>query len=133
MKYKRVTDEHLAEMEHRELNCSAHDFPNESVLSLIEEVREARKAKAKKIGHFDICREMALRGLDIRLSTVDNISSMEIGGRGKKNRHTRVTIGIVGDVLNPIARGQLIGGLLLCDKEQYHTLRKELEEQLAKG
>jgi hypothetical protein len=127
----RLTNEQLAALEHQERE--RHGGPNLRIIDLIEEVRELRKFKPKKIGHFEICRVMAERGMDIRLSTLDNISNMEIGGRGKKNKYTRVTIGIVGDVLNPIYRGQFVGGFLICDKDQYSSVKKELEEQLAKS
>lgn len=31
-----------------------------------------------EVGHFDICKEMARRGMDIRQSTLDNISDMRL-------------------------------------------------------
>lgn len=83
-----------------------------------------KSERPRKIGHFDICKEMAHRGLDIRLSTLDNITNMALV---HKKRDTNITIGVSGDVLNPIFRGKFIGGLLLCDKEQYFAIKKELE------
>lgn len=76
------------------------------------------------VGHFDICKEMARRNMDIRLSPLDNVSNMRLVN---KKRDTEITIGISGDVINPIFRSKFVGGLMLCDKEQYFAVKKELE------
>lgn len=81
-------------------------------------------AESRAIGHFDICKEMAKRSMDIRLSPLDNIANMKLVN---KKRDTEITIGIEGDMLNPIFRGKYVGGLLLCNKEQYFQLKEELE------
>ena len=77
------------------------------------------------IGHFDICKVMANRNMDIRLSTLDNITNMRTTHKGKD---TNVTIGVYGNVISEIMAGKLIGGLLLCNKEQYFAVKAELEE-----
>ena len=76
--------------------------------------------------HFEICKLMAERGLDIRLSTVDNITEMRLH-RNKKD--TMVTIGIQGNIIGEIFHGKLVGGLLLCNAEQYQQIKKELENK----
>jgi len=80
----------------------------------------------QKIGWFDICKLMARRGLDIRLSTVDNITAMKTTQKGQ---NTAITIGITGNVISQIYDGELIGGLLLCNREQFEAIQKELESQ----
>lgn len=77
-----------------------------------------------KVGHFDILKVMCERNLDIRLSTLDNITNMRLT---HKKKDTDITIGFFGDVLNGILKGKFIGGLLLCDKEQYFKIKEELE------
>lgn len=76
-----------------------------------------------KFGHFDICKIMTTRNLDIRLSLLDNVTELKRIKDG-----TRVSIGIYGDVMG-IAKGDFIGGLLLCNAKQYEEIRKELEAQ----
>lgn len=78
-----------------------------------------------KVGHFQICQEMAHRGMDIRLSLLTNITNMQVVNRGGKI--TKITIATDGDVLAQIMRGHFVGGLLLCDKEQYFAVQAELE------
>jgi len=75
-----------------------------------------------KIGTFDVLKVMCERNLDIRLSTLNNISDMR-----KVKAGTKVTIGVAGDVLNPIWRGELVGGFLLADKKQFEDIKRELE------
>jgi hypothetical protein len=80
----------------------------------------------KKPGHFAICAEMAKRGLDIRMSLLENVTDLTYN---KRNGGTRVTIGIDGNLVAAIGIEQkFIGGLLLCDREQYFAIARELEE-----
>lgn len=79
---------------------------------------------SEKVGHFDICKVMCERNMDIRLSTLDNITNMQLTHKGKD---TNITIGFFGNVLAGIYSGKFIGGLLLCDKEQYFKIKEELE------
>ena len=76
-----------------------------------------------KPGHFQICDEMAKRGMDIRLSLLENITNLRLTHKGKD---TDVTIGVSGNVIAQIAEGKFVGGLLLCDKDQYFAIAKEL-------
>ena len=81
-----------------------------------------------KIGHFDICKAMALEGLDIRLAPLDNVTNLR-----KVKAGTQVTIGIAGDVVAAIGiEHKFVGGLLLADREQYFTTKKRLEEEVAR-
>lgn len=77
-----------------------------------------------KVGYFDICKEMAKRNMDIRMSPLENVLNMRYS---EKTKGTRVEIGVDGNVIAAIFNGKLVGGLLLCDKEQYFKLRDELE------
>ena len=78
-----------------------------------------------EVGHFDICKEMAKRGMDIRMSLLENVTNLRYSNR---NKGTTVSIGVDGKVVTPIFQGKFVGGLLLCDKEQYFSVKRELEE-----
>lgn len=75
-------------------------------------------------GHFEICREMARRNLDIRLALLDNVIQMTAANKG---RDTNVTIGVRGNVIHAIFNNKFVGGLLLCNREQYFAIEKELK------
>jgi hypothetical protein len=80
-----------------------------------------------KVGHFDICKEMAARGMDIRMSLLENITDLRYS---KRTKGTTVTIGVDGNLVAAIGlERKFVGGLLLCDKEQYFALEKELLEK----
>ena len=81
-----------------------------------------------KIGHFDILKVMCERNMDIRLSTLDNVTNLQLTHKGKD---TKITIGFYGNVLDGIYHGKFIGGMLLCDKEQYFEIKAELEQRPA--
>lgn len=83
-------------------------------------------AAPQKIGHFDICKAMAERGMDIRMSLLDNVILLN-----KVKSGTEVTIGCDGDLVAAIYQGKFLGGLLLCDREQYRQIEKELNESAA--
>ncbi len=78
---------------------------------------------------FEILGVMCDRNMDIRLSTLDNITNMQVTKRGD----TELKIGVHGDVLNQIWRGQLVGGLLLANKEQFDQIKAELEAKENEG
>lgn len=79
----------------------------------------------KKAGNFDICKAMAAEGLDIRMSPLDNITNVTYQ---KRTRGTLVTIGVDGNLVASLAfQNQFIGGLLLCDREQYLATKQRLE------
>lgn len=78
--------------------------------------------------HFDICKEMARRSLDIRMSLLENVTNLRYS---KRRKGTDVTIGIDGNLVGEIFNGKFVGGLLICDKEQYFTVKNELEARPA--
>lgn len=81
---------------------------------------------AKTIGHFDICKAMALEGLDIRIAPMDNVLNLR-----KVKAGTQVTIGVEGDLVAAIGvENKFVGGLLLMDREQYFSVKKRLEDAL---
>jgi hypothetical protein len=85
-----------------------------------------RETPVRSVGHFDICKEMCKRNMDIRMSTLDNVTNLQYSNRTKG---TTVSIGVDGNIVAAIGIHQkFVGGLLLCDREQYMALKKELEE-----
>jgi hypothetical protein len=81
---------------------------------------------ADKAGHFQICSEMAKRNMDIRMSLLENVTHLSYS---KRTQGTTVSIGIDGNLVGAIAKGDFVGGLLICNKEQYLALQKELDER----
>lgn len=75
-----------------------------------------------KIGTFDILKAMTDRNMDVRLSTLDNITDLEL-----KKGNSFIRIGMSGDVVTSIAKGKFVGGLLIVDKDQWDQIKKELE------
>lgn len=78
-----------------------------------------------KVGHFDICRAMARGNKDIRMSLLENVTNLSYS---KLTKGTTVTIGIDGNLVGAIFNNQFVGGLILCDREQYFAMAKELEQ-----
>lgn len=79
----------------------------------------------KKAGNFDIWKAMAAEGLGMRISPLGNITNVAYQ---KKTRGTLVTIGVDGNLVAGLAlQNQFIGGLLLCDREQYFATKQRLE------
>ena len=78
-----------------------------------------------KIGTFDVLKVMCERNMDIRLSTLDNVTELR-----KVKAGTRITIGFYGDVVSGIALGKFVGGLLLANNEQFQAIKKELESAM---
>ncbi len=77
----------------------------------------------KNIEHFDICKAMAAEGLDIKLSLLDNVTNLR-----KRKYGTDVTIGIAGDLVAAIGlENKYVGGLLLCNREQYFATEAKLK------
>jgi len=87
------------------------------------EARSKPMASERKIGTFDILKVMTDRNMDIRLSTLDNITNLEL-----KKGNSFIRIGFSGDVVNGIANNEFVGGLLLARKEQWEEIRRELEK-----
>ena len=88
-------------------------------------------APIKSVGHFDICKEMARRGMDIRMSTLDNVTNLRYSNRTKG---TTVSIGVDGNIVAALGiHNKFVGGLLLCDREQYFALRDELVRAEGEG
>ena len=77
-----------------------------------------------KVGTFDVLKQMAERNMDVRLSTLDNITNLEL-----KKGNSFIRIGMSGDVVQGIAKGKFIGGFLIADKEQWYQYENELERK----
>jgi hypothetical protein len=78
----------------------------------------------KPVGTFDVLKEMCARNMDVRLSTLDNVSELR-----KVRGGTKVTIGIAGDIVSAVPLGKFVGGLLIADAEQFKAIQKELESR----
>lgn len=72
---------------------------------------------------FDVLKAMSAANKDIRLAPLSNILRVQ-----KTKLGTQITIGVEGDVIGAIARGDFVGGLILADKRQF----RQMEEELAK-
>lgn len=78
-----------------------------------------------KVGHFDICKAMSQRGMDIQIAPLENVTNLR-----KVKAGTQVTIGVAGDMVAAIGlEGNYVGGLLLCNREQYFALKAILESE----
>ena len=89
--------------------------------------KDSESVARKPPGHFEICREMAKRGMDIRMSLLENVTNVRFS---QKTQGTTVSIGIDGNLVAAIAlERKFVGGLLLCDREQYFAIAKELGEE----
>jgi len=78
-----------------------------------------------KVGHFDICKVMAAENLDIQIAPLENVTNLR-----KVKAGTQVTIGVGGDVVAAIGlENKYVGGLLLCNREQYFAIKERLEAQ----
>lgn len=76
-----------------------------------------------KIGHFDICKQMAIENLDIQMAPLDNVTDLR-----KVKAGTNVTIGVGGDMVAAIGlEHKYVGGLLLINREQYFAMKAKLE------
>lgn len=109
----------LAELIETANGVNATPLPSVAALDAAQQAIDG----GQTIGHFDICNAMAMGGLDIRLSTLENITNLQ------KARHgTQVTIGVPGDLVSALGlTNQFIGGLLLCDQKQYFDTKRRLE------
>lgn len=79
-----------------------------------------------KIGSFDVLKAMVDEdNKGITLAPLNNLV------RAKKTKHgTEVTIGVGGDVIAGIMRGDYVGGLLLADKKAFDVVRTRLDFKL---
>lgn len=77
-----------------------------------------------KVHPFDVFKALVEEdNKGIHLAPLNNI----IRAR-KVKAGTEVTIGVAGDMVAPIMEGRYRGGLILCDRDEYVTVEKELEE-----
>lgn len=74
------------------------------------------------VNNFDVLKRMSADNLDIRLGTdILNMKTVKAG--------TQITMGIAGDVLNPIFRGELHACLIIYDKKQFNELKAKMEAE----
>ena len=75
------------------------------------------------ISPMDVFKVMIERDMpEIKMAALNNISEMR-----KVKAGTKVTIGVAGDVINPILNGDLCGGLILADAKTFRRIKQELE------
>ena len=72
--------------------------------------------------NFDVMKAMANANRDIRLAPLTNILRAQYTKKG-----TQITIGVEGNVVAAIMRGDFCGGLILADKVQFRETKRELE------
>lgn len=78
---------------------------------------------APKPNGFDVMKAMSAKERDIRLAPIGNVTRVQ-----KTKRGTLVTIGVEGDVIAGLAQGRFLGGLILCDREDWRKTEAELAE-----
>jgi hypothetical protein len=75
------------------------------------------------VSPMDVFKVMIERNMpEIKMASLNNISNM-----AKVKAGTKVTIGVAGDVINPILNGDLCGGLILADAKTFRQIKQELE------
>jgi hypothetical protein len=74
------------------------------------------------IDNFDVMKAMSAANGRIYLAPIGNILTVK-----KVKAGTQIAIGIGGDFIGAIARGELVGGLILADKVQFNNTKRELE------
>lgn len=81
-----------------------------------------------KPGNFEIMRAMATPAGKIWMSPLDNVLGMD------KTKHgTKITIGVGIDCINGFMQNQYVGGLYLCDRDEYVATKKRLENEWQKS
>ena len=73
--------------------------------------------------NFDVMKAMAQQSKDIRIAPIGNIISAR-----KVKAGTQITIGFGADVVGGLATGQYVGGLILCDKDQFDETKAALRK-----
>jgi hypothetical protein len=77
----------------------------------------------KTVGAFDVFKRMVdVDDKALELAPLNNIIHLKAVNAG-----TQVTIGVGRNILNDILDGRLVGGLILCNKEQFEKVKKEGE------
>lgn len=75
----------------------------------------------KKVSTFEVMQAMSDRDLDIRVAPLGNVVNLK-----KVKAGTEVTIGVSGDMVGSIYSGKYVGGLFLCNKDEYESIKQEL-------
>jgi hypothetical protein len=57
----------------------------------------------------------------LKLAPLGNVLHLQ-----KVKAGTKVTIGVEGDAVSAIALGKYVGGLILCDKEQFEATKERM-------
>lgn len=77
-----------------------------------------------KVTSFDVFNKMtADDNKALQLAPLGNVIRAQ-----KVKAGTQVTIGVGGDVIGKIMSGDLVGGLILCDKKEFERVRTEMME-----
>lgn len=76
------------------------------------------------VNGFDVLKKMSADNKKIMLATADNILRMS-----KVKAGTQITIGVSGDVLNQIYRGEMNCSFILFDSQQFKETKAELEAE----
>jgi hypothetical protein len=83
---------------------------------------------SERVNTFDVMKAMSAENQDIRMAPLDNVSNLR-----KVKGGTLVTIGVEGDVVAAIGlEGRFVGGLILCNREQYRATEERLRSEQSK-
>lgn len=77
----------------------------------------------KSISPFDVFNRMLeTDDKKLEMAPLNNILSANVVKAG-----TKITIGVSGNRVSAILNGEIVGGLILCDKKRYLEVKYELE------
>lgn len=96
------------------------------ITALREHATDLRKAAEvpTHIGHFDICTQMVLDGLDLQRVGGENILALN-----KVKAGTNITVGFPGDLVSAIGiEGKYLFCAMAMDRNQYFATKKRLEQ-----
>lgn len=75
-----------------------------------------------KVNNFDVMKTMSERGMKIYLAPMSNVVRMQ-----KTKRGDEITFGCEDGMMFGINDGKYVGGMILCDKEEFNRAKAELE------
>lgn len=78
------------------------------------------------VNNFDVLKEMGVRDMKVAVSPLHNIVNLK-----KVKQGTQVTIGVAGDLVAALGiEHKFVGGLILADKDEFDTIKSEMQKAL---
>lgn len=108
------------------LGKASSDLPDCLISALNDHAADLIKAAEipVKAGHFDICTQMVLDGLDLQRVGGENILTLN-----KVKAGTNITVGFPGDLVSAIGiEEKYLFCALVMDRNQYFATQKRLEQ-----